>query len=58
MFEIFKEWYEHRHDYARDWKAKHPNGKVMGFFCTYAPEELLYAADILPVRVLAAVDRC
>lgn len=54
MFETFKEWYDHRHAYARDWKAKHPNGKVIGFFCTYAPEELLYAADILPVRVLGS----
>jgi benzoyl-CoA reductase subunit C len=54
MFDVFQEWYDNRHDYARDWKKKHPEGKVLGFFCTYAPEELLYAADILPVRVLGS----
>ena len=34
-----------------DWKAK--GKKVVGFFCSYVPEEILYAADILPVRVRA-----
>jgi len=28
--------------------------KVMGYFCTYVPEEILYAADILPVRILGS----
>lgn len=33
------------------WKA---NGKkVVGYFCSYIPEEILYAADILPVRLRA-----
>lgn len=27
--------------------------KVLGYFCTYIPEEIMYAADILPVRVRA-----
>jgi benzoyl-CoA reductase subunit C len=49
MFEQFKQWYEQRHEYARDWKAR-TGGKVVGCFCTYEPEEILYAADILPVR--------
>ena len=26
----------------------------MGYFCTYAPEELMYAAGILPVRILGS----
>lgn len=34
-----------------EWKAK--GGKVVGFFCSYVPEEILYAADILPIRVRA-----
>ncbi|KUK53283.1 MAG: Putative 2-naphthoyl-CoA reductase gamma subunit [Desulfotomaculum sp. 46_296] len=51
--EKFKEWYENRHDYARQWKEKN-GSKVMGFFCTYVPEEILYAADILPVRALGS----
>jgi len=50
MFEKFREWYEKRHDYAKAWKER-TGGKVVGCFCTYEPEELLYAAGILPVRV-------
>lgn len=34
-----------------DWKAK--GKKVVGFFCSYVPEEILYAADVLPVRMRA-----
>ncbi|MEK7448108.1 MAG: benzoyl-CoA reductase, bzd-type, subunit N [Planctomycetota bacterium] len=54
MMEIFQEWYDHRHEYAKHWKKKNKNGKVMGYFCTYVPEEILYAADILPVRILGS----
>ncbi len=53
MFERFKEWYDHRHEYARDWKQR-TGGKVLGYFCTYMPEELIYAAGVLPVRLLGA----
>ncbi|MFX1317767.1 MAG: benzoyl-CoA reductase, bzd-type, subunit N [Promethearchaeota archaeon] len=53
MFEKFKEWYTNRHDYAQAWK-KRTGGKVLGYFCTYVPEELLLAADILPVRILGS----
>lgn len=52
MNEKFKECYESRHDYAKSWKEKNPDGKVLGYFCTYVPEEILYAANILPVRIL------
>jgi len=34
-----------------DWKRS--GKKVVGFFCSYVPEEILYAADILPIRVRA-----
>jgi benzoyl-CoA reductase subunit C len=50
----FKEWYDARHEYAKEWKKKNPKGKVMGYFCTYVPEEILYAADVLPVRILGS----
>ena len=53
MMEQFKEWYEKRHDYAREWKKK-TGGKVIGYFCTYIPEEILYAAGVLPVRILGS----
>jgi benzoyl-CoA reductase subunit C len=53
MIEMFKEWYDFRHEYAREWKKK-TGGKVMGYFCTYVPEEILYAANVLPVRILGS----
>ncbi len=37
--------------YIEEWKGE--GKKVVGFFCSYVPEEILYAADILPVRVRA-----
>ncbi|MCX7703479.1 MAG: benzoyl-CoA reductase, bzd-type, subunit N [Planctomycetota bacterium] len=53
MFDKFKNWYEKRHDYAREWK-KRTGGKVLGYFCTYVPEEILYAVNVLPVRILGS----
>jgi len=53
MFDQFKEWYENRHEYAKKWSER-TGGKVIGYFCTYVPEEILYAADILPVRILGS----
>jgi benzoyl-CoA reductase subunit C len=53
LFDQFKDWYENRHDYAKKWKER-TGGKVIGIFCTYVPEEILYAADILPVRILGS----
>ena len=53
MFSQFKDWYDKRHDYARDWKERN-GGKVMGCFCSYVPEEILVAGNVLPVRVLGS----
>lgn len=53
MFTKFFEWYEKRHDYARDWLSKN-NGEVVGCFCSYVPEEIVYAAGLLPVRMLGS----
>src|ERR1035437_6054926 len=53
MFEEFDYIYKNRLDYARAWKNKTGN-KVLGSFCTYTPEEILYAADVLPVRILGS----
>lgn len=53
MIEKFQEVYENRHEYAKKWKER-TKGKVIGYFCTYAPEELMYAAGILPVRILGS----
>ncbi|MHA1709835.1 MAG: 2-hydroxyacyl-CoA dehydratase [Candidatus Baldrarchaeia archaeon] len=37
--------------YLEEWKRK--GKKIIGFICSYAPEELLYAADVLPYRIKA-----
>jgi benzoyl-CoA reductase subunit C len=41
-----------RAEYAKAWKAR-TGGKVLGYFETYFPEEIAYAAGVLPVRILA-----
>ena len=51
IIDEFRKVVENRHQYAKDWKKKNKK-KVVGYFCTYVPEEILYAADILPVRVM------
>jgi benzoyl-CoA reductase subunit C len=53
MFEQFVEWERNRHEYARAWKER-TGGKVLGYFCTYLPEEIPYAAGVLPVRILGS----
>ena len=52
-FETFRNWRLNRADYAKEWKQR-TGGKIIGYFCTYAPEELIYAAGILPVRILGS----
>ncbi|MGD9056720.1 MAG: 2-hydroxyacyl-CoA dehydratase family protein [Desulfobacterales bacterium] len=37
--------------YARDWKAR-TQSKIIGYFCSYAPEEIIWAAGALPYRIL------
>lgn len=51
VIDKFRDIVENRHGYAREWKKK-TGKKVIGYFCTYAPEEIMYAAGILPVRVM------
>jgi len=48
----FKSLIENRHEYARQWKAR-TGGKVLGWFEPYFPEEVAYAAGVLPVRIFA-----
>jgi benzoyl-CoA reductase subunit C len=51
MMEKFREWYDDRLTYAKKWKEA-TGGKVVGYLCTYVPEEIFYAARVLPVRIL------
>jgi benzoyl-CoA reductase subunit C len=52
----FQQVLSNRHDYAKDWKAR-TGGKVLGFYDTYFPEEIVYAAGILPIRILAKHEK-
>ncbi len=52
-FETFRNWRVNRAEYAKAWKER-TGRKIIGYFCTYAPEELIYAAGILPVRILGS----
>ncbi len=37
--------------YIKDWQKS--NRKVVGYYCTYIPEELLHAAELIPFRIRA-----
>ncbi len=57
MLEKFMNWYEGRTEYQLNWKKKTGN-KIIGYFCTYVPEEIFYAFDILPVRIIRNSRYC
>ena len=39
--------------YAEKWKAEH-GGAVVGYLCSYTPEEIIVAAGALPFRILGS----
>jgi benzoyl-CoA reductase subunit C len=41
------------HKYSLEWKEK-KGGKVVGCLTNYFPEEIMYAAGLLPVRVVGS----
>ncbi|MFA4917078.1 MAG: 2-hydroxyacyl-CoA dehydratase [Syntrophales bacterium] len=51
--ERFHEVVINRHQYAREWKER-TGRNVLGYLCSYVPEEIVYAAGILPVRILGS----
>lgn len=55
MDDRFKKIVKDRHEYARAWKER-TGGKVLGYYETYFPEELAYAAGMLPVRFLTEYE--
>jgi len=50
MNRIFAQYCENRHEMVRKWKEE-TGKKVYGYFCCLSPEEIIFAADILPVRI-------
>jgi benzoyl-CoA reductase subunit C len=51
MIDNLEQFRENRHQYAREWKERTGN-RVLGIFCCNIPEEIIDAANILPVRIL------
>jgi benzoyl-CoA reductase subunit C len=49
MISEFQEAYRNRHKLAEEWKKA--GKKVFGYFCNYTPEELIYAAGFIPLRI-------
>lgn len=51
LTDSFRQIVDNKHEYAKKWKAS-TQGKVCGFLSNMVPEEYLYAANVLPVRIL------
>jgi benzoyl-CoA reductase subunit C len=51
MTEQLEQLRKNRHAMAREWRDR-TGGKIVGTFCCNVPEELIYAAGMLPVRLL------
>src|SRR3989304_358198 len=52
IIQQFRSVTENTHEYAKSLKAK---GRLLaGYMCTHVPEEILYAAGIIPLRVLSS----
>lgn len=51
-FDLFYDVNSNPAQYADKWK-KETGNKVIGYFCSYAPEEIITAAGALPYRILA-----
>ena len=54
-FLALKEVYEHREKTAEEWRTK--GKKVMAELGCDVPDELLIAADVLPIRVYADAEK-
>jgi len=52
IIEQFRQITENPHDYAKSLQKK--GRLVAGYMCTHVPEEILYGAGIMPVRILSA----
>jgi benzoyl-CoA reductase subunit C len=53
MMTGFRAIIENRHEYAKSLKQR--EGRLLaGYMCTHVPEEILYAAGFLPVRIISS----
>jgi benzoyl-CoA reductase subunit C len=53
VLEKFRDIVKSPHAYARNWKSE-TGSRVLGYVCTNVPEEIPYAAGLLPIRLLGA----
>jgi len=51
----FRKWTQNRHDAVKEWKEKNQK-KVVGYFCCVVPEEIISAADALPVKITGSSE--
>lgn len=56
MAKDFHWWVENRHQAVKEWKEKNQK-PVVGYFCCMTPEEMIYALDMLPMRVSGSSDK-
>ncbi len=56
MNETFQRYARAHHDAVRQWKAE-TGRPVIGYLCCVAPEEVIYAAGALPVRIVGTSDQ-
>ncbi len=54
MASEFYQAYINRHQLAEGWKQE--GRKVFGYFCNYTPEEIIYSAGIIPVRIRGSAE--
>jgi len=54
MVSEFYEAYSNRHQLAEGWRQA--GKKIFGYFCSYTPEELIYSAGIIPVRIRGSAE--
>ena len=50
----FHEAYRNRHQLAEGWKKD--GKKLFGYFCNYTPEEIIYSAGIIPLRIRGSTE--
>jgi len=53
MFTRVRELIESRHQNAMKWKEEGER-KIVGYLCTYSPEEIIHASGAIPVRVVGS----
>jgi len=54
LLELLKTLISADNKFVKEWKRR--NKPVLGYVCSYTPEEIIYAGGILPVRVLGSLE--